>query len=183
MFAANQSQILAILSDSPQREFYLSELGEMLGKHPGVFQRGLNSLVVQGLVISRKRGGQRLFIMNTAHPLYKEIKAVVLKTAGVEAQLGKFAASDDRITLAVIYGSYAHGSPRQDSDIDLLLIVNDLKVEDVLVKELGRVEKVLGRDVNYKIYEDRDFKTRMKKKDPFLTEVFSRKYIVLKGAV
>ena len=70
---------------------------------------------------------------------------------------------------------------RQDSDVDLMVVVNDLKVEDKLVDELSYVEKVLGREVNYKFYDERDFKQRLKKKDPFLTEVLSNKYVVLKG--
>ena len=70
---------------------------------------------------------------------------------------------------------------RQDSDIDLMVVIDDLKAEDKLVDELTRVEKVLGREVNYKLYDERNFKLRCKNKDPFLTEVLSNKYIVLKG--
>ena len=79
MFTSYQSQILAILSSTPEKEYYLSELREMLGKHPGVFQRGLNSLEKQGWIMSRKRGGQRLFKINSSHPLFKEIKSVAHK--------------------------------------------------------------------------------------------------------
>ena len=93
MFTPYQSQILAILSDNPETEYYLSELGCMIGKHPGVFQRGINSLEKQGWILSRKRGGQRLFKINSKHSLFKEIKAVVRKTVGIEAQLKKALAS------------------------------------------------------------------------------------------
>ena len=181
MFTPYQSQILAILSDNPETEYYLSELGGMIGKHPGVFQRGINSLEKQGWILSRKRGGQRLFKINSRHPLFKEIKAVVRKTVGIEAQLKKVVNGIEGIKKAFIYGSYAKDSMRQDSDIDLVIVVNDLKAEDKLVDELSRVEKVLGREVNYKLYDERNFKQRCKNKDPFLTEVLSNKYIVLKG--
>ena len=50
MFTPYQSHILLILSESPETEYYLSELGGMLGKHPGVFQRGVNSLEKQGWI-------------------------------------------------------------------------------------------------------------------------------------
>jgi len=181
MFTIYQSQILAILSDNPETEYYLSELGGMIGKHPGVFQRGINSLEKQGWILSRKRGSQRLFKINSKHPLFKEIKAVVRKTVGIEAQLKKAVNGVDGIKEAFIYGSYAKDSMRQDSDIDLMVVVDDLKVEDELVDELSRVEKALGREVNYKLYGERDFKQRRKNKDPFLTEILSNKYIVLKG--
>ena len=110
-----------------------------------------------------------------------EHEAFVRKTVGIEAQLKKIVNGIDGIKKALIYGSYAKDNMRQDSDVDLMVVVNDLKVEDKLVDELSYVEKVLGREVNYKFYDERDFKQRLKKKDPFLTEVLSNKYVVLKG--
>ena len=180
MFTIYESQILAILSDNPGTEYYLSELGGMLGKHPGVFQWGINSLEKQGWILSRKRGSQRLFKINSGHPLFKEIKAVVRKTVGTEARLKKAVHGISGIKTAFIYGSYAKDSMRQDSDIDLMVVADDLKAEDKLVDGLARVEKELGREVNYKLYSEHDFKQRRKNKDPFLAEVLSGKYIVLK---
>ncbi len=87
MFTDNQTQILAILIGQPGREYYLSELGTILHKHPGVFQRGINSLEKQGLVVSHKRGNQRLFKVNKEHPLFYEIKGIVQKTCGTEVLL------------------------------------------------------------------------------------------------
>ena len=183
MFGTNQSLILAILSENPQREYYLRELGRLVGKKPGVFQIGINSLEKQGWVVSRKQGPLRLFRINEQHPLYKEIKAVVRKTAGVEAELKRLVNSIEGIGLALIYGSYAKDSMRPDSDIDVMVVVADSKAEDKLVAELSRLEKTLGREINYKLYEEKDFKHRRKSKDPFLTEVLSDKHMILKGAV
>ena len=188
MFTSYQSQILAILSSTPEKEYYLSELGEMLGKHPGVFQRGLNSLEKQGWIMSRKRGGQRLFKINSSHPLFKEIKSVAHKTAGVEAELKKMIDGLHAIKIAFIYGSYAKDHLRPSSDIDVLVVVNFKDagaqgIEDQLVDELTRREKSLGRDINYKLYEEKDFKKRRKLKDPFLTEILSDKYIMIKGTL
>src|SRR5208283_5780128 len=89
MFGSKQTQILAILSENPQEEYYLHELGRLVGKKPGVFQIGINSLEKQGWVTSRKQGTLRLFKINEQHPLYKEIKSFVRKTIGVEGQLKK----------------------------------------------------------------------------------------------
>ncbi len=183
MFTPYQSHILLILSESPETEYYLSELGGMLGKHPGVFQRGVNSLEKQGWILSRKRGAQRLFKINAKHPLFEEIKAFVRKTVGIETQLKKVVNGIDGIKGALIYGSYARGRMRQDSDIDLLVVVDDLKAEDKLVNDLSTVEKALGREVNYKLYDESDFKQRRKHKDPFLKEVLSSTYINLKGVL
>jgi len=183
MLTNNQSLLLAILAENPQKEYFLQELGRLIGKKPGFFQRGINSLEKLGWVVSRRQGTLRLFKINEAHPLHKEIKAIVRKTTGVEAELRRVVNDIDAIKTAFIYGSYAKDHMRADSDIDLLTVVTDVKAEDRLVKELAGVEKLLGREVNYKLYDDKSFKQHLRKKDPFLTEVLSGKHIILKGGL
>ncbi len=183
MFGSKQILILAILSQNPQKEYYLHELGRLVGKKPGVFQIGINSLEQQGWVTSRKQGTLRLFKINEQHPLYKEIKSFVRKTIGVEAHLKKVLNRIEGVKIALIYGSYAKDSMRPDSDVDVLVVVSNNKAEDNLVSELSQVEKLLGREINYKLYNEKDFKHRRKDKDPFLAEVLMDKYIMLKGII
>jgi predicted nucleotidyltransferase len=180
---ANQIQILAILIEHPDRDFYLGELGVLMGKLPGVFQKGINALEREGWVSSRQRGKQRFFQINAQHPLFVEMKALVRKSAGAEPLLAAAVNSIPSIRTALIYGSYAKDKMRAASDIDLLVVTDDLRAEDVLVSELSRIERSLQRDVNYKIYDEKDFKQRRKHHDPFLAEVLSDKYIILKGLV
>jgi predicted nucleotidyltransferase len=180
MVTDNQLQILAVLSEHPEREFYLSEVGLLIGKHPGVFQKGINALEREGWVQSRRRGNQRLFRVNPQHPLLNEIKALIQKSVGAEALLKTIVNNIPEINKALIYGSYARGTMRSGSDIDLLIVTEDLKVEDSLVRELSRIEKFLQRDVNYKLYDQNDFAHRRKIQDPFLSEVLSDKHIILK---
>ncbi|MBN1570539.1 MAG: nucleotidyltransferase domain-containing protein [Acidobacteria bacterium] len=182
MVTANQLQILAVLAEHPDRDFYLSELGSLIGKHPGIFLKGINALEREGWVKSRRRGNQRLFRVNTQHPLLNEMRALIRKSVGAETLLKTVVNDIPEIKIALIYGSYAKDSMRSDSDIDLIVVTEDLRIEDALVKELARLEKSLQRDVNYKIYDQKNFHQRRKKKDPFLTEVLSDKHVVLKGA-
>jgi len=183
MFGSKQTLILAILSENPQKEYYLQELGRLVGKKPGVFQIGINSLEKQGWITSRKQGPLRLFKINENHPLYKEIKSFVRKTVGLEAQLKEILNKIDGIEKALIYGSYAKDKMRPDSDVDVLVVVNNNKAEDRLVTEFSRIEKTIGREINYKLYNEKDFSKRMKEKDPFLIEVLRDKHIILKGIV
>jgi predicted nucleotidyltransferase len=183
MVTDNQLQILAVLSEHPEREFHLSEVGFLIGKHPGVFQKGINALEREGWVQSRRRGNQRLFRVNEQHPLLNEIKALIQKSVGAEALLKAIVNNISEINKALIFGSYAKGNMRSDSDIDILVVTEDLKVEDALVKELSRIEKFLQREVNYKLYDYDDFVHRQKIQDPFLSEVLSDKKIVLKGSI
>ena len=102
MFTENQLRILTALISRPEKEYHMSELGEILGKHPGVFQRGLESLERQGYVTSRKRRNQRLFKIKTKHPLFSEIRNIVQKTYGIEGRLQRVSSNaESRQSIAV----------------------------------------------------------------------------------
>ena len=183
IMSPNQFSILAILDENPKREYHLHELGRLMGKKPGVFQRGINSLEKGGLINSRRQGNLRLFRINENHPLHKEIMALVRKTYGIEALLREAVMSIPGIRIALIYGSYARNKMRADSDVDLLIVADDPKTEDILVEALDGIEKTLQREVNYRIYEIEDFERKRESGDPFLQEVLSGEHVALKGSL
>jgi len=136
IMSSNQYSLLAILGENPRREYHLHEMGRIIGKKPGVFQRGINSLEKEGLIIS----------------------------------------------IALIYGSYARNKMRADSDVDLLIVTDDPKAEDILVEALDGIERTFQREVNYRIYDREDFGRKRRSGDPFLQEVLSGEHIALKGS-
>lgn len=76
MFTGNQKAILRTLAELPERALSMSELGRMLGKPPGVFQRGLNALEDSGYIVSRRQANQRLISLNPAYSLECEIRKI-----------------------------------------------------------------------------------------------------------
>ena len=158
----------------------MQEIGRILGKKPGVFQRTLNNLVKEGLLKSKYEANVRYFQTNTENPLYPELKKIVSKTVGVEASLRDLVNSIKDIWIAILYGSFAKGSERHDSDIDLL-IVGKPEVEDNLLKKVSQLEKKIQREINYKFYSEKEYRRKLQEREPFLQEVLKGKHILLKG--
>ena len=50
----------------------------------------------------------------------------------------------------ILFGSYAYGTPNEDSDIDLFLLKNDLKIEDVRYYSRAARLKILDLISRYK---------------------------------
>jgi predicted nucleotidyltransferase len=182
-FKKNQLEVLRLLLSHPERGFFFSEIGEAIGKHPGVFQRGIDALERDGIVVSHRRGNQRVFQINAAYPILPELKSIIEKTIGVETLLRNVSILHDEIITALIFGSYARNAQRPESDIDLLLVVTDSEFEDALLGELASIEKKIQRPINYKLYTEIDYKSRRKRRDPFLGEVLGHEYILLKGGI
>ena len=103
-----------------------------------------------------------------------------MKTAGVAGRLRDALDKIAGIQLAFIFGSYAKGEEKADSDVDLLIIGGvDMNRLD---SSVGKMEKMLGREINYVLYSMKEFKSKRKAEDGFLMEVLSGKKIMLIGA-
>jgi predicted nucleotidyltransferase len=180
-FSKNQLEILTLFISHPTEEFHLSKIGEILQKSPGVFQRGINSLEKEGILGSKKQGNQRIFNLNKEYVLFDEIKSIVNKTYGAEGLLRHCLIDIKEIKTAFIFGSYVKNKLTVSSDIDLLLVVENSKIEDSLLNKFAEIEKKLQREINYRIYLLKEYLQKKKLHDPFLDEILHDDYILLKG--
>ena len=105
---------------------------------------------------------------------------MIRKTAGladvVRSALAPLAGS---IELAFIYGSQASGQATSESDVDLL-VVGDAD-ELIVHRTVARVEKELGRSVNYTLLSPQEFGKRRKEKRGFLARVLAGRKIAIVG--
>ena len=67
------------------------------------------------------------------------------------------------------------------SDVDVLIVTNDLALERVYTA-LQPVEERLSRRVSPTLYTSDEFLRRRKAKQPFLTKVLSGAHVVLLGS-
>ena len=175
----NRAELLRLFFTNPEQSFYIQEIGRILGKKPGIFQRTLNNMESEGILVSEYKANARYFKANKEYPFYKELKSIVFKTVGVSGSLKKALNKVGNINFSFIYGSYAKAKENYLSDIDLVIIGSP--DEDLLIKELDKLEDVLSREINYKLYSPKDFKREIKQKEPFLLEIFRDKKIMIIG--
>jgi len=175
-FSKNRAELLRLFLTNPERSFYINEIGRILGKKTGVFQRTLNNLEKEGILVSEYRANARYFRANKEYPLFKELKSIVFKTVGITGSLKEALSKIGNVEFSFVYGSFAKARENSLSDIDLVIIGSP--DEDALIKELDRLEEVLKREINYKIYSLKEVK---KTGDPFFEEVMRDKKIMLTG--
>jgi predicted nucleotidyltransferase len=175
-----RAKILGWLFTHPDESFFVRQIALILKEDPTNVSREMARLEDLGILRSKRNGNLKHFQTNQACPFFEELKGLVLKTTGVA---GRIRASLERlagIELAFIYGSYAKGEEKADSDVDLLIIGNvDM---DRLDSNLGKLEKMLGREINYLLYSMEEFKSKRKAKDGFLMDVTAGEKIMVIGA-
>jgi predicted nucleotidyltransferase len=174
-----RAALLNLLLTNPERSFYMQEIGRILGKKPGTFQRAINNMVSEGVLISEYKANARFFQANKKYPIYKELKSIVFKTVGVQGRIRDALEEIGNVKFAFIYGSYAKARETYVSDIDLVVIGN--ANEDTLIKVLDSLEDKFQREINYKLYTFKEFKKEIKEKEPFLLEIMRDKKIMLIG--
>jgi len=165
---------------NPEANHYGRELARLLDVDPKNLSSELARLETEGLFASEVRGQQKYFRLNRNHPLYEEFRRIVFKTIGVVGQLRSTLAHMQGVEEAYLYGSFARNQEDAESDIDVLIVgePNAEKLEEVIRK----LERQLGREINYTLMGPKEFKTRQKKKDAFLADIWRHKKINLLAA-
>jgi predicted nucleotidyltransferase len=87
-----------------------------------------------------------------------------------------------RIIAAFVYGSIAKNTDTARSDIDLMLVSDDISYADVFVA-LEDTGNMLGRPVNPTILTREEFAKRLAAQESFLTRVLDQPKIWIVGGV
>lgn len=181
LFSGTQQRVLTWLFGQPGRSFYATELIGLAAAGSGAVQRELARLSQSGLVTARAVGNQKHYQANPASPIYAELCGIVQKTVGLAEPLREaLAPLAVRIRAAFVYGSVAKREDTASSDIDLMLISDDLAYSD-LYATLEAATKRLGRTVNPTIYTPQELAKRVKRKDAFVTRVLGQARVWLIG--
>ena len=181
LFSDSQSRVFRWLFGQPERSYHLNELLRLTGLGSASLQRELGKLSAAGLVHSEKVGNLRRFQVNTESPVYEELAGLTRKTLGAQPLLQEaLAPMKAKLDLAFIYGSIANGTDTAPSDIDVVLVGNDLLLRDVL-ELLLPVESQLGRKINPTLFTPAEYKRRRTQKNSFLNRVLAQPVIPLIG--
>ena len=183
LFTSTQQKVLGLLFGQPDRSFFVTQIMMLANAGRGAVQRELHRLEVSSLVTIQMLGNQKHYKANRDSPLFDELCSIVRKTVGLEEPLRTVVASlPGEVTLAIIYGSVAKRTDTSASDIDLLIVSDDLKLEDVY-SALAPAEKLLDRRVSPTLYTSEEFALRRDQENPFLMRVLHGAKIILTGSI
>jgi len=88
----------------------------------GTVRQELERLTKVGVIEARVDGNRRYYAAREDHPLYPEIRGLVLKTSGLADLLRNALHKEKGVRIAFVFGSIAQGREQAQSDIDLLVI-------------------------------------------------------------
>jgi len=158
------------------KEFYLKEIAGRARTSAGTAQRELNKLLALDFITFRKRGNLNIYRLNERYALLTEIESIVRKTLGIEVELMRELGKLKGIQFAFLFGSYAKGGFKSDSDIDLFIIGTPEK--DDVFKAVRKVEDLAGREINYHLANEAEFAEKSRK-NPFYREILNKPLMLI----
>jgi predicted nucleotidyltransferase len=148
LFTPVQQRVLGLLFGQPERRYQSAELIRLAQAGTGAVHRLITRLAATGLVSVTSVGNQKFYQANPESPVFAELCGLIQKTVGLAGPLRKaLAPLANKISVAFVYGSIAKGTERASSDIDLMVIADDLDYA-ALYAALTDAEAVLSRPIN-----------------------------------
>jgi predicted nucleotidyltransferase len=175
-----RQRLLAYYFTNPTARHHLRDLAERLKIDPSNLSKELGRLEREGLFRSEVSGRQKYFQLNREYPLFNEVRSIVAKTIGAVPLLAQSLKKIEGIEEAYLYGSFARNHQDAASDIDVLVIGRPKA--DALEEAVQKLERQLGREINYTVLSRKELESRRAGKDAFLENVWHNKRVSLVGA-
>ena len=181
LFTETQQRVLGHLFGQPDRSFYAKELIKRTGAGSGAVQRELKRLEESGLVTSHWQGNQKHYQANPDAPIFQELCGIARKTFALADPVRECLHSlKGDIKAAFIFGSVAKQSEHAASDLDLLVVSNEVSYGQ-LMGALQPTESLLGRRINPTVYSPDEIRQRLSQGNSFLTRILEQPLIWLIG--
>jgi len=174
-----RAEIFRLLFGLVDRELHVRELERQSGLADATVRQELKKLTRIGVVEVRRDGNRTYYRANAQHPLYEDIRNLVLKTSGL-ADVLREALGTAGVQLAFVFGSVASATEKAHSDVDLM-VIGTINLRQ-LGKRLSGIAAKIGREVNPHVLTDEEFARRVEVHDHFLTSVLNTPRLFVIGS-
>jgi predicted nucleotidyltransferase len=175
-----RTSLLTLFLLNPEKKYYPREIERILEQGLTPIRKELINLESFGLLKSKKEGNLKYYWADKDFIIYEELQKIILKTEGVIKELQvELSKLKNRVDYLFIYGSFASGKANSKSDIDLFIVG---KIDnDKIISKIMESERILHREINYSLYEKKEFFEKIKNKDPFVMNVINQPKIMIVG--
>jgi predicted nucleotidyltransferase len=173
-----RAEVLRILFGLREERMYRAEIIAQTRFAKRSVEEELEKLATLELVMSSRDGNRCYYTANKTHPLYPDLRNIVLKTVGLREVL-RTALTSDKIEFAFVFGSLAQRTERAESDVDLM-IIGRIGQRELAPRLRGLTERI-GREINPHVFSWDEFARRVANRDHLLSDVLAHEKIFIIG--
>lgn len=181
LFSQVKLRVLGLFFSQPSQSYQLTQVIRLVGSGSGAVQRELEKLTQAGILNVSIAGGRKVYQANRQSPIFEEISGLILKTAGLLEPVQKVLKSFARkIKVAFVYGSVASGKDTAKSDIDLMIIGNEIAYGEIFAA-LQKAEKSLLRPINPNLMSPGEWRQKVSEKNAFVSKIVQQPKLFIFG--
>ena len=117
-----------------------------LDESPNALRIELAKFEKAKMLLAEQEGNKKMYRVNTKHPLFQDIRNIVLKTIGFDQIIDNVIAKMGDVDKVYITGSFARGV---DSNIIDLLFVGKSINREYLMRLIEKVELLINKRIRY----------------------------------
>lgn len=139
---------------NPKTTGYLRQLASEFGESTNGIRLELNKLADANILSSEMHGRNKIFKANVQHPLFTDIRNIVLKSTGIDKVLSNIILKLGYIQMAFIRGDYAEG--KDSGLIDIVIIGEDVNLDEVN-RVKTKTEQLINRKISYLVLNRNEY--------------------------
>jgi ABC-type uncharacterized transport system ATPase subunit len=159
----------------PESGYFIRELGRKIGEDAKNTSRELNNLENIGFLRSEKRGLQKFYSTKTDFIYFSELKAVFLKSSGLEGLFKDVIVQMDGIEKVFMKEL---PSSENDESAQIKLVFVGKPDMAILNNTINGLIQGSGREIIYRCYSLEEYDERLRMDDAYILEVFKGKRII-----
>lgn len=173
------ARLVVFFAVHPGGRFHVRELARRTGLSSASLQHELRRLAAIGALRREDRAGRTFHHADDEHPAWRAWMLLMRASAHPADVLREALVDAAGIDMAFVFGSWARGDARPDSDVDVLLVGND-EPRAGAGRLLAEAELLIGRPVDVIGYAPGVFAARAES-NAFLRAVLREPRIWLRG--
>jgi hypothetical protein len=152
---------------NPQTKSYLRELSKEFGVSSNSVREELNQLMETQLIKSEKTGRRIFYQANISHPLFPELKSMVVKVLGIDQVIDGIIKRLGDLDKAFLIDDYANGKDTGIIDIVLVGHIDEYHLSDLCRKTEQYIKRKI-RSLVFSPEEYHDFMDGLKERPKVL---------------
>jgi DNA-binding transcriptional ArsR family regulator len=125
---------------------YLRSLEPDFGESTNAIRQELNRFEKAGLLLAEQEGNKKMYRVNTKHPLFPDIRSLLVKHVGIDKVLDKIVNKLGNLFSVYLVGELAKGN---DSKIIDLWFVGDGIDKNYLLELTEKAEEAIKKKIRY----------------------------------
>lgn len=141
------AKLVRYFAVNPDAAPHVRALQRITGLRPASLKNELDRLLTLGLLVREEDGHRVRFRADEANPLWAQFRTLVRQLSSPADVLPYAFSEVEGVEGAFIFGSFARGNARENSDVDVL-VLGDQVDEPALCRHALEASVLLGREVN-----------------------------------